>query len=983
MTVDIGFSTAGSVVSNPPLVFSGPVVATAYGSDSLNVGVAQVGNVSKTVSPVGVAPHAPPEVYVGRPATVVFSAPVPTKPSVQFGLPVTVIAAVGYDELTYGAPVVSNVAQGVFTSGDDYTRVGSPFIGLPTQIEFNYSVPSTADVNFGGEPTIRPWGWDNGRYGIPGVYSSLRRIYVSGTPSSNAFGTAVLLKDQQVSPVAVAPGACGTPTVSNYYRSLLVHGAAHQLSGTPQVQLGRRYVGPVYVPTTLTDYGTPMVDWGTRYITPVSVAAPVPGTPEVKDRAARIRPVGWENISAFGVPAVHDSAQTVYVHGAVQTTVERAQVVHNPQPIYAKGYLNHDPESGRFSPYTDIYNRDRTVRPNGADSFRFSLGASVLNTARVVAPPGVNLWTPGASFVTHGIQRVLPPGIQPGAVSQYNALRNRPMINLNGCGINATKVSLPLRVWSNLQTVRAVSAASANQFGKAWVAASPRTLHPTAPELPAPSTHFVAPRVRTLRPVGVSSYVGLPALETRWNRAKAWGYVHSLYGTATVRNLRPEIRPNSAVTQLMGTPTVNLYTRRVYPEGNRHIAHGDHYVSYRTRVIRLKGLAPPPILNPTVTFDASQQTPPQQYIVSVNADTHVGYGTPVLRNNALYPSGVECTTYGSHELQSMAIYDIKSVDSVIEPGTPLVLGGLQYIRASSAGDSFDSQRQAIIGLQLIDLGRAWFPGPPPVWEKADYHTYGDQYQWKEQTVGPVVGRVEVTLQHRRVMVNSTGVSENDQKPRVSFRKQYVYPTGASTFKRGTPDVMSPKDVPLETYGQEQTLFGRARLVQPYTGPQWVFPSSPELSTIGRTGVMNRHRYVYVNGFDMSLVKNPQYIGPYQWLYAKGDTTDLHGTAYVDYGVRTVTQLDVTDDMPDSEIRVKHAPRAYFIAGKPSSAKYGQHHVSTPPQVISADGWEEFQTGFSYVPRFYPGSSKLRSQAFVASPAHNSMETGHATIFNRV
>ena len=92
---------------------------------------------------------------------------------------------------------------------------------------------------------------------------------------------------------------------------------------------------------------------------------------------------------------------------------------------------------------------------------------------------------------------------------------------------------------------------------------------------------------------------------------------------------------------------------------------------------------------------------------------------------------------------------------------------------------------------------------------------------------------------------------------------------------------------------------------------------------------------------------------------------------------------MTDDMEpwqtSTATKVKHQARGYFIDGSDFGVQFGLADVGNRVKYVGPAGWEEFETGFSYVPTSYPGLSKLKAQAFIMQPYTSTMEFGNGTV----
>jgi hypothetical protein len=477
-----------------------------------------------------------------------------------------------------------------------------------------------------------------------------------------------------------------------------------------------------------------------------------------------------------------------------------------------------------------------------------------------------------------------------------------------------------------------------------------------------------------------------------------------------------------------GKPKVQLMRRYItYPNVFVGDGVGTPYVSYRTRKIRPPA---PDYLrwgNATVQFDQSQLVPPQQRVLqdgSIQAGAGVvSYldwefpGTPYsgatipfgpvrVRLNTIYPKWVgTLIKFGTPYVRDTTIFvDPGPADFAI--GQASVFGGTKWLRPSGFLDT-DIGWQHVVGAQIIRCGEKW-DVPTSTWYAYSFHGYGDPtdnwYTWRAHTVGGTFGaKTSCTLKHRRIYPYSgynfpglwfyTGwrttegafIAAEYGAPHVTHRPQHIRPTGLRAYARGLGIVENVGTKIIYPYGWEDPYFGPQEVQLQDYGPKTV--AVPGLPPIGFGGheVQLFNREVHPDSIDQfTSPLGAQYVGPYLRIYASPALDhSSFGTLYIDYLHRRVVQADVTDDRPpwstSEAVRVYHEARGYFVEGSSFAVQFGGANVGHSLRQTEPDGWEEFETGFSYVPDSYPGLSKLRAQAFITHPNTSTMEFGNATV----
>lgn len=305
------------------LVFSGPLIAPAWGWDSSVFGVTQVSNAAQAFYPKGIDSAAfgshlawhgeinggnllldlvGPEGggnYTPPPATLQF----------LFGLQIQSILPTGDDFLGLGTPEVVNVAQGIFQQGWDFARIGKVLViqdrgpDQPYYLTFdfygNYTPPPGDDVFMewgSGNQTLSPAGINGLQFGTAELVNVAQGIFAEGLHSLE-FGTLSL----DSGPATIRPNGSsfasfGTLSIVNIDRFISVSGASFASLGTPQVQLKTRYVQPSG--TDFSTFGTTQFQLFNRQIYHAGVSGAAFGTPSVVNTALNIRPTG---IAAPGI----------------------------------------------------------------------------------------------------------------------------------------------------------------------------------------------------------------------------------------------------------------------------------------------------------------------------------------------------------------------------------------------------------------------------------------------------------------------------------------------------------------------------------------------------------------------------------------------------------------------------------------------------------------------------------------------------------
>lgn len=868
---------------------------------------------------------------------------------------------------------------------------------------------------------LKPYAWESlilqNFVVVKNFYQYLRVYPFTGQPVPIT-APKVYNKLQFLRPSGLAsPFVAGTPRVSNYYRWMYVPGlAVVHTFGTTKVNLGRRYITYVYLPGTQTNFGSPFVAWRNRTISPAGLYGTLYGTATVREKAQRCYPVGRASVLMFGVPQVRERTQRCYPFALDSNLYGTGFVYLYSQQINPPSILQWDFDKDRFGYYSNVYTKNKKITTNGYDSSRFSMGGLVYNGARRISVwATIPMTRYGKAFAAY---RVRSFGVEWYTQEVFGTpyVRTRQVIALDRWGWHSMKFGIPSRVWSNMQFIKPYSTYPHTGYGRQWVSYGLRDLRPSSILTQPAGTPFVSFNPRYIKPAGIQyGYMGTLHLETHQNIIKLWGYTQEGYGSPKVYNNTPEIHVYGAFAFLPGgAPNVSLKRRYLRNPATQDTGVvGTPFVLYRTRKIRPPS---PDYLrwgNGLVQFDQSQLAPPLRKITPESIQGGAGVvpyrewehpdapytgptiplGYPTVKLNTIFaPSLGQIDRFGTPLTRSMGIF-VAPGPASFAFGAAKLYGGTKWITQSATPLDEQFGVTNVVGSQLIHCGQKW-DASTSTWYDWRFHTHQEEgdpwYLWRPQTAGPVFGSgTNVTLQRRRIYPTSypwatQGFAEFGT-PRVSTRPQYIRPAGLLSYKRGLPDVSHAGMKPVYAFSWEDNTFGGAELhVQDY-GPKWIRLSGWNEENIGDLRAELKHRRVYPTGiYQFTSPKGAQYIGPYLRIYAKpGLDQSEFGTLYIDYRHRKVYQVDVTDDsepwQTSTATKVKHQARGYFIDGSYFGVQFGVADVGNRVKHVRPTGWEEFETGFSYVPTSYPGLSKLKAQAFIMQPYTSTMEFGNGTV----
>lgn len=836
--------------------------------------------------------------------------------------------APGSTQVNFSFAPLAGDAQTLYPEGADSRQVASPYLYLQQvwvypagESSFATSTPRVYNQTqyittwaFSGQPPA---------VGIPEkVFDPLQTLYTSGNDH----------------------GSSSAPFVSNQYRWLYAAGLAHSVFGATQARLGRRYLGPVGLPGKQTDFGTPFVSDGQRNVTPPGVQGGVFGEPLVRDFATYLFPVSRKSGVRFGDTAVRDPRQTVGIRG--EPSLEVGTPFTYLQTQFLHGWVPEPDDAEYGTPEVANLNRQVFPAPFVSHRFPFHTFPVLENTGRAIALHGADQTEWGGTWVSNYYRSVFQQFAQAPekAVFGTTQVRTRQVINLLGRGMHTLRVSLPVRVWSNLQTIKAESVRPTAGVGTPWASFSRREIRPPTIVRSVLTLPFVALRERMIYADGVlPERVGWHALYRYQARIRAWGHDHYRTATPQVRNVTPEIHVTSADCYLPGhPPRVGLYQRYLRPAGISHGTSGRPTVADRKRRIYPAtnvqvrwGIA-------DVQFDPAQMVPPTQFIRPGSVQAGAGVvsnlewadpgtpwsgqsiplGYPAVRVNRItVPSLSAGPSFGTALVRGTTIA-VSPWSLAVTFGEARLLGGLQVIRSPVGIAPPGVPAPVVAGPQHIRLGQKRSGDVYIPW---DFHTYGDEdlkwYEWAPQTVGAVFGPRNSVQLHRRTVRPHGSAALAFGTAACSLRPQHIRPDGMKMYRRGLPEVFGSGDRNIYPGLFDSLEMGNVFCHARDFGPKWIYPTGhhphggahpPQIST--QHEVQLFHRKIFPGSW-LSLEFPNQYVGRHHWLYPNGTDMAHWGDSWTSHGVRTLEELDITDDRPHwYGGRVFHEPRGYFING---------------------------------------------------------------------
>lgn len=786
-----------------------------------------------------------------------------------------------------------------------------------------------------GTPEIRPSGFDHS------VVSS---------------DLSILLARRLLEPDGISQEAYGTPLVANSLRYVDVAGnGIVGLYGSATVQLGTRYVYPLYVAPGA--FGSHMVDVDHEAL-PEGFDAALYGTAYVHDLTQWAHHHNAGPFTGYGEQWVSRSPRTLEPVGFPSTVEEFPSTrwgrptTYNLKQVVYQTFAPGTEDGGVFGSYIHmtVENRNRPMTPLGWSSSRVSNLAFVENNADPVYPPTIGEEQWGLAMVADAIRHVYPEAWEEFYAHPLGTALHNDASVIAPSGWASADFGTP--AWSNPpQDVRFVGRIDESAIGEAFIAPAIRTL--TVPAgidgFPVPDP-LVQNAIRYLEPSGFTRpfQFGGHHLEERFTifypvgiNANRMGLEHYVLN----RNL--EVYPYAYDQAEFGLHRVDLYTRYVEPLGIGEQAVPRPSIADSRQYVYGNGISPLAVWPGPVVTKIPPDPPATQTIYTAGYQWSV-YGAGEVRRNQIDCEGFVATRYGDAEVRL-----IGAIVSSFNEDYPLF--GTPWVR----------------GPQTITVSSENVPGMNP--QTFPTHDMKPRTIWAtfdatEQAIRIHGGQWELVDEHLDLL--DTGERPFFGSPTVTLFERGIAPSGSSFGEIGQPSVEST----IRTIAPEGLRAWRVGIPK-LPGPQTI---DFLLGTDLEGGVFGEH--------DVQLqdreIEVPSIVTP-----GEGTVEGQYGTAYVDFYHRyrspdgwdssAFGEPSPLDNRNSPGLRV-HFPDPFIPTGTVMTL-WGDTFVSHWIREVAPDGFSSFDMRstpgqFRERMRVRHGTRRLNPQSISAG------DTGSPTVW---
>lgn len=864
-----------------------------------------------------------------------------------------------------------------------YAHEPNPWAELRNTRRF-LDVPGLHSLDMGAasvrnkSPNLTPQGIDSQRFGVADIAGAVKWINPKGVPGPfEAFPAPVVWQTPSFTPKGIAAPAVGAHTVWMRQRAFDIGGFTTLRMGELVVDFGWRKVqlegggvaGAAYGEARVEHsyraiapigwrglaFGTGWISFGRRYLEPRSIE-PVEISRHAIAGTQHLGPEGFEATrwltriipesqdvypktfgAAYGWPTVDHKSRYLKPEGIVTGTESRdrwglSKVWNLRQYITQQ----EDAESllwpPGFAPWLKVENRDKTIGSIGYVATRYGR-AQADNNARLLQPAGIAKHVPPeyqkSGTVTHGVRFLPLDGMESPLMSRWAVVWNKAF-PLRAVGLEAALFGTAQVV--NTRRYRSIQGLDSAAMGSPFVAFAMRGLtfesrYGIAPPIIAlPDVHL---NTRYVDVPGIDGAVrgqiklGLPIVESRFNKVVTRWTHKERTGEPIVRNTTPELRPRNWLDAEFGTPDVRLQWRPIAADGRNMALFGKTRIADRLQKVEVPGFNTMRFgdkmtvrrygIDPVVT----QYIDLRKFVISSNGMQYEAsegfgiapalsrFGAPDVSKGYVYPDSKG--TNGDMHAVGKPVVTANSIR--VEPGYWDLLVGEPTVSLKDRVLEVSG-----IGPLIID---STIPGNMGSWglPRLSPHTIYAVMEATDQAklnhglpltpilpvnAGEVFGAPRVALGANNVLGQYAPYEGGSGylyvgNPTVYNLLQGITAYGWNALRLGLVKIPGPQTIEHEE-GVNELVFGVAAVDRPpYVGPLSVAGQGLNSATFGEHGISHFHRQVSPLGFSSLAMgysrglepnmPNDLHVGPPNLHQQIGFDAAAYGSPWVSHRIR--------------------------------------------------------------------------------------------------
>lgn len=697
-------------------------------------------------------------------------------------------------------------------------------------------------------PELKPSGINQNLFGSAWVSYRTRSVYAGLGRESMLFGGVTAWHySRKLNPTGIKNDVYGLPRIEHGRRLLLAQGSNQALYGNNTwVSFAKRQVQPnsiVHPNIPIHRVG------GAQHINPLGYIATLFGS-RIVPESQSIYPQGF--INPFGITVFDLWKRYIKPNGFLTIGQEAGHRFGTAKFWNIRQYIIqfYDGDSGlvppKWSGWTNIENKNKNIGVIGSNCAR--IGApNIENNARILIPNSLNALTVGKAMIADRVRSLRLQGVEAPYISGWTVIYNAAPVIAHR-GLKADAFGLGSVVNTRRYFIR-IGNFESLAMSTPMVADRIRTLkfeqrYTIAP--PYIPIHRIDLHTRYIEEVGRfydHQLFGNPSLSIHWNIITPRWTLRDAYGTATIKNLTPELAARGRNSEEFGEASIRTQWRDLLHLGSETVVWGRSEIAFRDRKFSMSGFSQWAIPRHTVTKTGVPPYYPQ-YIwldtVEIDGKQNDGRGiglpidqvsVPDVKTNVIFPKGFIASLYGSHYTQSNGI--------LVQPGLQELTIGNHFVglknrnvTVPSLGDSMIVSKPRLSPHTIY----AVMESPAQArqnHESRDLHFVNSDYGNRQP--GEVFGRTTITLRHRKLSVGLGNQSGLGYGHKIELKKRYINlkDFGFRSQRIGF-HVVGPFDQNVMQFdSNDMQSFGRPSLSIPYGGAFFIKPSGLNFPALNR------------------------------------------------------------------------------------------------------------------------------------------------------
>lgn len=647
--------------------------------------------------------------------------------------------------------------------------------------------PKFGSPTFTKTPELNPNSFHSNIFGATWISYKTRSIYTGLGRESLIFGgVTVWHYSRKLNPVGIKNDTYGSSRIEHGRRLLLAQGSNQAIYGNNTwVSFAQRYVQSisiVYANIPIHRVG------GTQRINPPGYIATLFGT-RIVPESQSIYPQGFINL--FGLTFVDLWRKYIKPNGFLTTGQEAGHRFGTAKFWNLRQYIEiyYDIDSGLVPPlwtgWTSINNRNKLIGAIGSNCSRIA-EPTIENKARPILPFGFDsVVIFSRTMIADRVRNLKLQGLDTPYIGSWSVVFNSAAV-LASKGFNSQSFGIA-SIANTRRYFNRIGNFESLLIGFPMVSYRIRKLifeQRYAISPPYIPIHRIDLHTRYIEEAGRfddHQTFGNPSLSIHWNIITPRWTLRDAYGTATIKNLTPELATQGRNSEEFGDHSIRTQWRELLHLGGETVVWGRSEIAFRDRQFLVSGFTQWAIPRHIVIKTGVPPYYPQ-YIwldaVELDGTQNSGHGIkiperqvsdPSVKSNVISSEGFVASRYGNHYTQSNGI--------LVQPGLQELTIGSHFVGLKNRNVAVPSLGDLmIVSKPRLSPHTVYAVMESPEQARQNHESRGLHFvnsDYGNRQPGEVFGLTTITLQHRKLSVDLGNQSDLGNGHRIELRKRYI------------------------------------------------------------------------------------------------------------------------------------------------------------------------------------------------------------------